>query len=140
MCARSTTAPPRPIAAARLGVQIVRLSRRARSRLQARRHRPDEPITINGWSPRNNSRTFAGQVPLRQAFAQSINTVSVRLAQEVGFRTVADMAQRFGITTPVVTHPSMALGSSEVRLIDMTRAFASVAARGVAVVPTASSG
>ncbi len=95
----------------------------------------DEPITINGWSPRNNNRTFAGQVPLRQAFAQSINTVSVRLAQEVGFRTVADMAQRFGITTPVVTHPSMALGSSEVRLIDMTRAFASVAAKGNAVVP-----
>ncbi|HET9637902.1 MAG TPA: PBP1A family penicillin-binding protein [Allosphingosinicella sp.] len=95
----------------------------------------DEPITINGWSPRNNSGGFAGQVTVRQAFAQSINTVSVRLAQEVGFRTVADMAQRFGITTPVVTHPSMALGSSEVRLIDMTRAFASVAAKGNAVVP-----
>ncbi|MEA3053854.1 MAG: penicillin-binding protein [Sphingomonadales bacterium] len=95
----------------------------------------DEPITINGWSPRNNNRGFAGQVTVRQAFAQSINTVSVRLAQEVGFRTVADMAQRFGITTPVVTHPSMALGSSEVRLIDMTRAFASVAAKGNAVVP-----
>ena len=95
----------------------------------------DAPITINGWSPRNNSRGFAGQVTVRQAFAQSINTVSVRLAQEVGFRTVADMAQRFGITTPVVTHPSMALGSSEVRLIDMTRAFASVAAKGTAVTP-----
>ena len=95
----------------------------------------DAPIKINGWSPRNNNGGFSGQVPLRQAFAQSINTVSVRLAQEVGFRTVADMAQRFGITTPVVTHPSMALGSSEVRLIDMTRAFASVAAKGNAVVP-----
>jgi penicillin-binding protein 1A len=96
---------------------------------------PDEPITINGWSPRNNNRNFAGDVTVRQAFAQSINTVSVRLAQEVGFRTVADMAQRFGITTPVNTHPSMALGSSEVRLLDMTRAFASVGAKGVAVVP-----
>ena len=96
---------------------------------------PDAPLTINGWSPRNNSRSFQGNVTVRQAFAQSINTVSVRLAQEVGFRTVADMAQRFGITTPVNSHPSMALGSSEVRLIDMTRAFASVAAKGVAVVP-----
>ncbi|HEU0134346.1 MAG TPA: PBP1A family penicillin-binding protein [Allosphingosinicella sp.] len=95
----------------------------------------DAPIKINGWSPRNNNGGFAGQVTVRQAFAQSINTVSVRLAQEVGFRTVADMAQRFGITSPVVTHPSMALGSSEVRLIDMTRAFASVAAKGNAVVP-----
>lgn len=103
-------------------------------------YRPDtmvaaDPITINGWSPRNNGRNYSGSVTLRQAFAQSINTVSVRLGQEVGFRTVADMAQRFGITTPVVTHPSMALGSSEVRLIDMTRAFASVAAKGAAVVP-----
>nr|WP_233222110.1 PBP1A family penicillin-binding protein [Sphingomonas deserti] len=95
----------------------------------------DKPITIGSWSPRNNNRGFAGAVPLRQAFAQSINTVSVRLAQEVGFRTVADMAQRFGVTTKVSTHPSMALGSSEVRLIDMTRAFAAVAAKGVAVVP-----
>jgi penicillin-binding protein 1A len=96
---------------------------------------PDQPITINGWSPRNNNRGFAGEVTVRQAFAQSINTVSVRLAQEVGFRTVADMAQRFGITSPVNTHPSMALGASEVRLLDMTRAFASVASKGVAIMP-----
>ncbi|TFI59521.1 PBP1A family penicillin-binding protein [Sphingomonas parva] len=95
----------------------------------------DKPITINGWSPRNSNRNFAGAVTLRQAFAQSINTVSAQLAQEVGFRTVADMAQRFGITSKVSTHPSIALGSSEVRLIDMTRAYASVAARGTAVVP-----
>ncbi|MDT9599537.1 transglycosylase domain-containing protein [Sphingosinicella rhizophila] len=95
----------------------------------------DRPISINGWSPRNSNGSFAGDITLRQAFAQSINTVSVRLGQEVGFRTVADMAQRFGITTPVVTHPSMTLGSSDVRLLDMTRAYASVAQRGVAVVP-----
>src|SRR3954469_20949758 len=103
-------------------------------------HKPDDmvaadPININGWSPRNNGHVITGPISLRQAFAQSINTVSVRLGQEVGFSTVADMAQRLGITTKVVTHPSMALGSSEVRLIDMTRAFAAVSAKGVAVVP-----
>jgi penicillin-binding protein 1A len=96
---------------------------------------PDAPITINGWSPRNNGRNFAGDVTLREAFSRSINTVSVRLGQEVGFRTVADMAHRFGITTPVVTHPSMTLGSSDVRLIDMTRAFAAVGRKGIAVTP-----
>ena len=95
----------------------------------------DRPITINGWTPRNNNRSHAGTVTMRQAFAQSINTVSARLSQEVGFRTVADMAQRFGITSKLSTHPSIALGSSEVRLIDMTRAFASVASGGVAVLP-----
>jgi penicillin-binding protein 1A len=74
-------------------------------------------------------------VTIRQAFALSINTISAKLGQEVGFRTVADMAQRFGITTEVNTHPSMVLGTSDVRLIDMTRAFASVGHKGVAVVP-----
>ena len=43
----------------------------------------DQPISINGWSPRNSNGGFAGEITLRQAFAQSINTVSVRIAQEV---------------------------------------------------------
>jgi penicillin-binding protein 1A len=95
----------------------------------------DAPIRINGWSPRNNNRSFSGPVTVRQAFAQSINTVSARLGQDVGFGTVADIAQRMGITTPVNTHPSMVLGTSDVRLLDMTRAFASISQKGVAVVP-----
>lgn len=95
----------------------------------------DEPITIDGWSPRNDSRHNSGPVTLRTAFAYSINTVAAKLGQQVGFSTVADMARRFGITTPVNTHPSMVLGSSEVRVIDMTRAFASVENKGVAVTP-----
>jgi penicillin-binding protein 1A len=95
----------------------------------------DKPVSINGWRPRNNSRSFAGTVTVRQAFAQSLNTVSAQLGQEVGFRTVADIAQRFGITSKLPTHPSITLGSAEVRLIDMTRAFASVASGGTAVVP-----
>jgi len=72
---------------------------------------------------------------LRTAFAYSLNTIAAKLGQEVGFNTVADMARRFGITTTVNTHPSMVLGTSEVRVIDMTRAFASVASKGVAVTP-----
>ncbi|RZM34810.1 MAG: PBP1A family penicillin-binding protein [Sphingomonas sp.] len=95
----------------------------------------DEPVTINGWSPRNDSRRNSGAVSLRTAFAYSLNTVAAKLGQKVGFNTVADMARRFGITTPVNTHPSMVLGTSEVRVIDMTRAFASVASKGVAVTP-----
>jgi penicillin-binding protein 1A len=95
----------------------------------------DEPVTIGGWSPRNDSRRNSGAVSLRTAFAYSLNTVAAKLGQEVGFATVADMARRFGITTPVNTHPSMVLGTSDVRLLDMTRAFASVASKGVAVTP-----
>ncbi len=95
----------------------------------------DAPLTISGWSPRNDSGRYSGNVSLRQALAYSINTVAVRLAQDVGTGNVADMAQRMGITTRVATNPSMALGTSEVRLLDMTRAYASVAAGGTAVVP-----
>ncbi len=95
----------------------------------------DEPITIDNWSPRNSSRRFLGQIDVRTAFAFSINTVAARLGQQVGFDSVADMARRFGITTPINTHPSMVLGTSDVRLIDMTRAFASISANGTAVTP-----
>jgi penicillin-binding protein 1A len=95
----------------------------------------DAPITIGGWTPRNDSGRYSGNVNLRQALAFSLNTVAVRLAQEVGTGSVADIAQRFGITTRVSTNPSMALGTSEVRLIDLTRSYASVGSGGTAVAP-----
>ena len=97
----------------------------------------DEPVDINGWQPRNSTRTYAGAVTLREAFARSINTISAQIGQQLGFSTIADMARRFGVTTAISTYPSMVLGTSEVRLIDMTQAFASVANRGVAVTPYA---
>ncbi|MGY4395008.1 penicillin-binding protein 1A [Sphingomonas sp. UYAg733] len=95
----------------------------------------DEPVTIKGWSPRNSSGANRGAMTLRTAFAYSVNTIAAKLGLEVGFGTIADMARRFGISTPVDTHPAMVLGTSDVRLIDMTRAFASVANKGVAVTP-----
>ena len=95
----------------------------------------DEPVTINGWTPRNDSRRNIGATTLRNAFAYSINTVAAKLGEEVGFGTIADMARRFGITTSINTNPAMVLGTANVRLIDMTRAFASVASKGIAVAP-----
>ena len=95
----------------------------------------DAPVTIDGWSPRNSGGSFAGEIDLRAAFAYSKNTVAARLGNEVGFGTVASMAKRFGITTPISTYPAMVLGSSEVRVIDMTRAFAAISAGGNSVEP-----
>jgi penicillin-binding protein 1A len=92
-------------------------------------------VTIQGWSPRNSNGTFAGKIDVRTAFAYSKNTVAAQLGNEVGFSAVAAMARRFGISTPISTVPSMVLGSNEVRLIDMTRAFASVSAQGQSVEP-----
>lgn len=95
----------------------------------------DEPVNINGWSPHNSGGTYAGQIDIRTAFAYSKNTVAASLGNAIGFGAVASMARRFGISTPVNTMPSMVLGTSDVRLIDMTRAFASVSAKGVSVEP-----
>jgi penicillin-binding protein 1A len=97
----------------------------------------DEPVTIDGWTPRNSTRTNAGPVSLREAFSRSINTISAKIGEQFGFGTIADMARRFGLGTNISTFPSMVLGTSDVRLIDMTRAFASVSNRGVSVMPYA---
>lgn len=91
----------------------------------------DKPITIGNWSPKNNNNSFAGPVTVKQAFAQSINTVAVQIAQQVGFDTVAEAARRFGITTPVDRQPAMALGSSVATLFEMTNAYATVAGGGL---------
>ncbi|RZA19647.1 MAG: penicillin-binding protein, partial [Proteobacteria bacterium] len=95
----------------------------------------DEPVTIEGWSPRNSGGSYAGEIDVRSAFAYSKNTVAASLGNEVGFGTVASMARRFGITTPINTNPSMVLGTSDVRLIDMVRAFAAVSASGQSIEP-----
>ncbi|WAC23011.1 transglycosylase domain-containing protein [Blastomonas sp. SL216] len=95
----------------------------------------DAPITIGGWTPRNSGGSYAGDISLRTAFAYSKNTVAARIGEDVGTSTIANMARRFGITTPITTLPSMVLGSSEVRVIDMVRAFAGVSSGGVAIAP-----
>jgi penicillin-binding protein 1A len=95
----------------------------------------DEPVDINGWKPRNSSGRYSGAINLRTAFTYSVNTIAAKIGAEVGTSSIASMAQRLGITTPVNVLPSMVLGTSDVRLIDMTRAYATVAAKGVAVVP-----
>ncbi len=95
----------------------------------------DTKVTIDGWSPRNSNGRFTGETSLRSSFARSINTVAAQLGNEVGFGTVASMARRLGITSPLSAVPSMTLGSNEVRLLDMTRAFAVVSAKGKSVEP-----
>ena len=95
----------------------------------------DEPVTINGWSPRNHDDQFLGPITLETALAKSVNTVAARLADEVGRDHVADTARRLGITTPISPDPAMALGASEVRPIDMAAAYDAFSNGGRHVVP-----
>ncbi len=97
----------------------------------------DQPIQIGDWQPRNSGGNYAGDISLRSAFAYSKNTVAAAIGNDIGTSTVANMARRFGISTPIDVYPSMVLGTSDVRLLEMTRAFASVNAKGIAITPYA---
>ena len=95
----------------------------------------DKPVDIAGWRPRNYDGRYRGAMPLSRAFARSINTVAVQVSERAGRRRVIDAARRLGITTPIAPHPSLALGTSEVTLIELTAAYAAVANGGIAVWP-----
>lgn len=130
---RATQAQRQPGSAFKLFVYLAALE----SGMKPTTTLVDEPITIEGWTPRNSTRSYLGQVTLREAFARSINTISAKIGAQLGFSTIADMAHRFGISGQISTYPSMVLGSSEVRLIDLTRAYAAVENKGVGVLPYA---
>ena len=93
----------------------------------------DAPLTVDGWRPRNYDGRYAGPVTLRTALARSLNTVAVRVSERVGRGRVAALARRLGITTPLREDPSLALGASEVSLIELTAAYATLANRGEGV-------
>jgi penicillin-binding protein 1A len=93
----------------------------------------DEPVTINGWSPRNFEPEFLGQITLQKALAESVNTVAARLADEVGRPNVANTARRLGIMSQVNTDPAMALGTSLVTPLEMAQAYAPLANGGYKV-------
>jgi penicillin-binding protein 1A len=88
----------------------------------------DRPVQIGDWEPENYRRRYNGPVPLRFAFANSINSVAVQLANEVGIDSVIETARKLGVQSDLPAVPSLALGSAEVNLLEMTRAFAAIAA------------
>jgi penicillin-binding protein 1A len=93
----------------------------------------DEPLTIGNWSPRNYTNKYLGQITLETALAESVNTVAARLANEVGTNNVANTAHRLGITSPIQTDPSMALGAVEVTPLEMAEAYDAFANGGYRV-------
>lgn len=84
------------------------------------------------WTPGNASGTFSGDsMPLKSAFAKSINSIAVRLGQEMGIKRIIATAQAMGIKSPLDDEPSLALGSSDVRLLELTNAYCTVANNGM---------
>ena len=97
--------------------------------------RDDRPIAVKGWRPENYTREYFGPVTLTRALAHSLNTVSVRLTLEVSPKAVVRTAHRLGIASPLNPNASIALGTSEVSVIELTSAFAPFANGGMAVMP-----
>lgn len=103
--------------------------------------RRDEQITMDvydskkkemtRWSPTNANGTFSGDsMPLKAAFARSINSVAVRLGQEMGIKRIISTAHTMGIESPLDDAPSLALGSSDVRLLELVNAYCTVVDNG----------
>ena len=95
----------------------------------------DAQFDYQGWSPRNATGRYVGLVTLRQGLAYSLNTIAARLAIDVTPQAVIEVAQRMGISTTMTPVPSIALGTQEVSLLELTAAFAPFANGGVGVIP-----
>lgn len=99
------------------------------------------PATIDGeqkeWSPENYDQTFRGPVTLRQGLEQSINVVAVKLLETIGVGAATQMAHRLGIRSPIRAELGLALGTSEVTLLEMVSAYGTLAAGGVRNAPYA---
>ena len=96
----------------------------------------DAPIRIGNWSPQNFDKTFHGEVTLETALAQSLNTAAIRLAQQSGGpRDIAAVAREVGIMSPLPADLSVALGTGEVGLLELSAAYATIFNGGRLVTP-----
>lgn len=95
----------------------------------------DEAIRIGKWAPKNHEWSARGMISLKDAFAYSVNTAAVRLAREVGLSAIQKTSQKLGIKSQISNNLSVALGTSEVSLLEIVSAFAVIANKGYAVEP-----
>lgn len=100
----------------------------------------DAPVDLHGWHPENYGHRNHGEVTLADAFANSLNDAAVRLAQQVGIRQVIAAARDLGLHARLQNNPSLALGTSEVTLLDLTSAYAAVRAGKAPITPYGISG
>lgn len=97
----------------------------------------DAPVQLGTWAPENYKNNYEGDVTLTRAMAASLNSVAVRLMGEIGPEAVAEVAARLGIQSPLAISPSLALGASEVNLVELTGAYLPFATGGFSALPHA---
>ena len=82
------------------------------------------------WKPKNFGEKFSGPITLRSALTHSVNVVTVKIAQNIGLNYIIDYARKLGISSPLHNDLSMALGSSSLSLLELTKAYAVFANQG----------
>jgi len=95
----------------------------------------DQPLKVGDWEPQNYGGEYRGEISLRTAFAESVNSVAVQLTEQIGRGRVIGVARSLGVSSPLRSHPSLALGASEVTLLEMAAAYGAIAADVKKVVP-----
>ncbi len=95
----------------------------------------DSPVTIGDWSPKNSDGRYLGMITLREAFARSSNVAAARLTQKLGVGAVIKAARDLGISTPLPNEATIALGTANSSLLELTAAYAAIAAHGYPVRP-----
>ena len=90
----------------------------------------DTEISIGDWSPKNYKKEYLGEITVSEAFEKSINTVAVKVSEKIGREKVIDKAKSLGISSELVNSPSVALGTSEVNLLELTGAYNIIANGG----------
>ncbi|MBO4405144.1 MAG: PBP1A family penicillin-binding protein [Alphaproteobacteria bacterium] len=95
----------------------------------------DMPIRIGNWSPKNYKYKSVGHITMLQAFAQSVNTCSIRLAQKVGMPAIIQKARDLGISSELNNNFATALGGSGTNLLEMTAAYGTTMANGKKITP-----
>ena len=84
------------------------------------------------WAPTNANGSFSGDsMALKSAFARSINSVAVRLGQEMGISRIVETAHKMGIKSPLDATPALALGSSDINLLELANSYCTIANDGV---------
>lgn len=91
----------------------------------------DSPFKVDGYEPKNFSEKFRGDMSMRDALAASINVVAVKVLMDVGFEPTIKLAQAMGIKSPLIPAYSLALGSAEVNLLELSSAYGSLANVGM---------
>lgn len=95
----------------------------------------DLPLSVKGWSPKNDNGQYKGEMTLRTALANSVNTIAVRMYLDLPKGSVKATAKRLGITSDLRDQPALALGASEVTLLELTSAYAVLGNAGHSVTP-----